>query len=1137
MMKLLKLRKARYIARKNERTEVGMKEQEKKLLLIDTYSILYRAYHGSAKNMSLSDGTPIFAVYIFMKILLRFLELVKPSHILFALDKKGKTFRHHIYEDYKSTRKPMPEDLSVQIPYLMKFLEKSSFPHLGVEGYEADDVIGSVSHWASKHGFQSFILTGDRDDLQLLEEKVHVLYPERMGNYTHYTPAVFEEKYGFPVQDFVDYKALLGDSSDNIPGVKGIGEVIATKLIKAFKNLENLYQKIDEILLSEGIEGSDEEKNRSLFSLKKLKHEESASGLSSTVIKKLVNDKEMAFYSRKLSKIYLEIPATWTEETLLFPDTEVSQLFTYLKELHFHSILEQFYSFEEERALLLQARGKQNDLQLDGGQKKNLPPSKKRPVSDVPTFSMVDGENTEEDGHIDTSTSWEAEEIFEENFSASIPRTEKAFAPSPLIFRASFPHMNWMEKESSFYNLVEDPQRCAPYYFIHTEAEEARAYAKLLGEKVQAKDGLSPQFPSILFLHSHKEQKGLHLYLLALEDFDRLFVQLLKEEREKKKLEKEKIASWEELALREEDLKRSLQIAQASQAVEVIPSAWTYEQEKKSPQTLYEKNSLNQVQDAVLRQILEKGIYAKRTSFIFDEIKWFFKQVPSLQNLVLNDEETWLLLDSLFLMDYSLGGLLSSNHILELVDKHSYQHAKVEKYYLAQGKLEVLEEEEIEEEQGKRVRKPKLLDWLYFSALPYLPALYQSLLDKFKENISMHSFMRYVDLPLHLVVSEMEKKGIKVKREKLQELHQSYTEEIAQLEATVMKRANKPFNLNSPTQLAHFLYEDLKLPKRRKKKTSTAQKELDALRSIDPVIELIERHRFLQKIDSTFLQSLLANSEDDGRVHSHFHLNLTNTGRLSSSHPNLQNIPIKEEEGLEIRSCFVSEKGKCLLIADYSQIELRILAHMAEDETMKEAFLKKLDIHSQTAQSLFGKSDISADERRIGKTINFSVIYGISKYSLSKDLHIGLEEAQNYIQAYYARYRKIAHYMEDVVHQGKIQGYVQTLFGRRRYVPEFKSENGMVKQFAERVAMNTPIQGTAADLIRLAMIRVAKALEREKHKSFLILQVHDELLLEVDETEVQEVSELLKRAMEEAFPFEVPLIADVKKVYNWKEAK
>ena len=846
-----------------------------KLMILDGNSIVNRAFYG-VRMLNAPDGTPSNAVYGFTAILQRLLEEQKPEAVCVAFDLKAPTFRHLEYDAYKAQRKPMPEELAVQIPILKELLDAMGIRRYELEGYEADDILGTAAAVCQREGWDCAIVTGDKDSLQLISAGTTVCNVKtRMGQTEtiNYTPALFREEYGFEPERMVDLKALMGDSSDNIPGVPGVGEKTAMDLIRRYGTIDNIYAGLDSLDIKAGVR------------------------------KKLREGEESARKSYWLATIARDIPIHFVPEENLWNRDYQPSLYPLMKRLGFNKFIEKW--------------GLEPDSAPAGGAPAGM---------------------------------------------------ERIDAPDAGLLRRA----------------IEKAERVA----------------------VLPVEGLDS---------------------LEICDGERVYT-----------------AAWNSLGEEYNPLLRLLF----------------------GPKT---KKIGQNVKD-LIGLLLKEGLPAE--GFIFD---------TALAGYLLDATGS----------DYSpqrlsarwLGGEQSGAEAL---------------YHLCgvlDGKLKELK-----------------MDELYYS----------------------------IELPLCRVLADMEQAGFFVDRKALYEFGESLNGDIARLQEAIWGHAGHEFNINSPKQLGEVLFDQLMLPSGKKTKTgwSTNADVLEKLRGKHPIIEQVLEFRMLAKLKSTYADGLLKVISPDGRIHTSFQMTVTATGRLSSTEPNLQNIPVRRALGAQIRKMFVAAPGMTLVDADYSQIELRLLAHISGDETMREAFLSGEDFHSVTASKVFNVplSEVTPTLRSRAKAVNFGIVYGISAFSLAQDIGVWPSEAKTYMDAYMEKYPGVRDYMKNIVVQAREDGYVSTLFGRRRELPELKSSNFNMRSFGERVALNMPIQGTAADIIKLAMVNVQKRLSAEGMKSRLILQVHDELIVECPEGEADKAAEILRQEMENAVSLAVPLTVDVHAGHSWAEA-
>lgn len=869
-----------------------------KLVAIDGNSIMNRAFYGimNSKLLMTSDGIYTNAIYGFLSILNKLLQDENPDYICVAFDLKAPTFRHKKYEEYKATRKGMPDELRVQMPIIKDILKAMNIKILELEGYEADDILGTISKYGDENGMDVLLLTGDRDYLQLATNKVTVRIPTtKMGktDYADYTPEVIYEKFGIEPMQFIEIKGLMGDTSDNIPGVPGVGEKTAFSLITKYKNLDTIYNALDSGEELEGIKG-------------KLKE-------------KLVENKDLAYLSRELGTIYKEVPLAITIEDIKRVEPNNDELYNLFAKLQLKKFIESM----------------------------NLKANENKVVS---------------------------------------------------IFDDSKIEIEDLEKLE-----LKDIKELAYYY---DDGLAVYANEKAYYKKNPSKKDLEKIFASNVLKIGFKE-KEMYLKLKQMDIIPN-------------------------------NLMFDLEIA----AYIMNPSKSTYK--------------LDDIIMEELNIIVENKTSNEQISFegFGDEVK--------------DNKE-------------------------ELAKYARYIYKCKEKY-----------EEELKE----------------------------------KEQLKLFS---EVEMPLVKVLAEMEYIGVYVDKEMLKDYSVSLNQKVDELTKDIYQTAGIEFNINSPKQLGDVLFEKLNLPIIKKTKTgySTDGDVLEKLKEEHPVIDKILEYRTLSKLKATYVDGMLPLiNEKTQRIHAKFNQTVTATGRISCADPNLQNIPIRTEIGRELRKIFVAKEGCMLIDADYSQVELRVLAHMSGDETMIKAFNDDVDVHAMTASQVFNVplGEVTKQMRSEAKAVNFGIVYGISDFGLATNIGIGRKKAKEYIEKYFEKYPKIKEYMDNAVEHCKEKGYVETLWGRRRYVPEIKSNNYNVRQFGERVAMNAPIQGTAADIIKIAMVNIEKELEERKLKSKLILQVHDELVIEAPEDEIEISKELLVRNMQNVIKMKVPLKAEAGIGKTWYEA-
>lgn len=874
------------------------------MLIIDGSSLFFRAFY-ALPLLKTKRGLYTNAVYGFVSMMENAIEQIDPDHLLVCFDQKGRTFRHELYSDYKGTRQKTPTELDQQWPYLMEILKSMKIKTVDSPEYEADDLAGTVASLAKDEGQKVYLLTGDRDYLQLVDENVFALLTKKgITNLEVYDVDRIKKEYELTPDQLIDLKGLMGDSSDNIPGVPGIGEKTGIKLLKDFHSLEGVYDHIDDV------------------SGKKRKEN-------------LIEFQQQAFLSKKLGEIITDMPLDFELEDLKREPYDLDSL-------------RELYSKYEFFTLLKRLPGEEGEV--------------------------------------------------EETKVESLKLTSMKEALSSVVGR---------DKVMVYIVTDEKPYR----------------------------DG------KILYLLLSDLEKGYIVKEPSDEDFMAM----------KELLEDEKVS------ICGIDLKELFLFAfQAGMDI---------------------------------------------TGVDFDSAIAEYLLDPAKSNY-------------------------SPSHLIGLYENYT---VVAPEEFLGKGKKKK-SPLEMEEEMIK-----------YLSEIhTYLPKVMESQKKKL-EDLQMWDLFSTIEMPLVETLASMEFEGMTCDIAVLEDIGENLTVEIDGLEKKIYELAGREFNINSPKQLSEVLFEDLELKPIKKTKTgySTNQEVLEKLADDHDIINLILDYRQLSKIQSTYVEGLKAEITEDGKIHSTFQQTVTATGRISSTEPNLQNIPIKTEVGRSIRKAFVAEDDHILIDADYSQIELRILAHVSKDEVMQVAFNEGADIHTTTASQVFhvDRSDVTKLMRSRAKAVNFGIVYGISDYGLSQDLNISRKEAKEYIDNYLRKFSGVHEFMEEIVETGKEQGYVETLFHRRRYIPELSAKNFSVRSFGERIALNMPIQGTAADMIKKAMVEVYGKLKEKHLKSKLLLQVHDELIVEAPADEAESVKQLLVETMEAALPLSIPVKVDVETGENWYESK
>ena len=891
-----------------------------KLIVVDGNSIVNRAFYGIMGNRMLqtADGTYTNAVYGFLAILFKELDDVKPDHIAVAFDLKAPTARHKMYEGYKAQRKGMPEELACQMPILKNVLRAMNITIIEKEGYEADDILGTLSRIGEKEGLEVVLLTGDRDSFQLATEKVKIYLPRTKAGKTEteiFDRNKIKEVYGLEPKQMIEVKGLQGDTSDNIPGVPGIGEKTALSLIQEYGDIDSLYKKVEE--------GTDNLKGKQR--------------------EKIIEGKDLAYLSRTLGTINLETPLDCSIKDLELKEWNKPEVLKLFKELRFNRYIERF------------------GLDLEGEEK-----------------------------------------IKEEKVEIQFDKKE--------ISKEEFEKIKSEIKEEKV------------FYFSMSTKEDANSILKKKAKTITIYD-----------------EKNNIVYAYKLENINEI----------KDLLEAEDIlkVSYE--------LKEIIILAKESN-IEPVNMMFDI---RIAGYLLNSTTNLYSIPDLM-------------KSFLDIDIE--FKEEKQKQMTLFDNEESNDISENEYLKAYCIGKL------------------------------------------------KKVLE------------------DELKKNEMLELF-NTIEMPVLDVLADMQYRGIYIDKNELIEYGNELKQRIEELTKSIYELAGEEFNVNSPKQLGEILFEKLKLPVIKKTKSgySTDVDTLEKLQSEHEIIEKILEYRTLAKLNSTYIEGMLPFINIDGRIHSCFHQTVTATGRLSSSDPNLQNIPTRIEIGKKLRKVFKPKEGYVFVDADYSQIELRVLAAVSKDETMIKGFLEGADIHSHTASVVFNVpiEEMTKELRSKAKAVNFGIVYGISDFGLAGQIHTSRKQAKEYIDSYLEKYNGIRNFMYDVVEEAKKKGYIDTLYHRRRYIPELNSKNYMVRKFGERVAMNTPIQGTAADIMKIAMINVYRALKEKKLKSKILVQVHDELLIETAEDELEIVKKLLVENMESAANLAVPLKVEAEVGKNWYEAK
>jgi len=905
-----------------------------KLVLIDGNSIANRAFYGimGSKMLTTSDGKFTNAVYGFLAILFKILEDIKPEYMVVAFDLKAPTARHKLYEGYKANRHGMPNELAEQMPIIKQVLRAMNIDIIEKEGYEADDILGTLAKYGEKEGLQVTILSGDRDTFQLVSDNIKIRIPRtKMGKteVEDFDKEKIKEVYGLEPRQLIEVKALQGDTSDNIPGVPGIGEKTALSLIQKYKNIDELYSKIE-------------------------KNEDDLKGKQR---EKIIENKELAYLSKTLGTINLEVPIEETLEKFKVKEWNKQAVLEIFKELKFNRYIERF---------------------------------------------GLQGEETDKD------------------------------------------------KPKELYNIVED---CNLEELELKITKNKICFFNISTEKIEDKEKIIQEEIIAISIYMQEENKVYYIKKEINEFRD--FI--------KKIFENEEI----------------------------------------------EKYGFN---------LTKTYILLKQENIEMKNIKYDIEVAAYILNPTQNK--------------YTIQGL--AEEYLNLEIEEYLKSFGIEEKQNEQLNLFDMQETNKDEQENNNKYEETIIAYC-------INKLYNVTMKKLEE-INAKELFENIDMPTVEVLSSMQWNGMRVDEKELDRYGIEIKEKLDLLTSEIYELAGEEFNINSPKQLGEILFDKLKLPVVKKNKSgySTDVDVLEKLRVEHPIIEKLLEYRQVMKLNSTYVEGLKPYiNQKTKRIHSFFHQTITATGRISSTEPNLQNIPTRMELGKRLRKIFIPEVGKIYIDADYSQIELRVLAHISKDEHMIEAFNKGEDIHKQAASKVLNIpiEEVTKEQRSDAKAVNFGIVYGISDFGLAGQLNISRKKAKEYIDQYLNQYKGIKAFMENITEEAKEKGYVETLYKRRRYIPELTSNNFMVRQFGARAAMNTPIQGTAADIMKIAMISVYQKLKENNLKSKIVLQVHDEMMIEALIEEKEQVKKIIKESMENVIKLEVPLLADMSEAYNWYECK
>ena len=900
-----------------------------KFVLVDGNSIMNRAFYGimGSKMLTTKDGKYTNAVYGFLAILFKLLDDIQPQYMAVAFDLKAPTARHKMYEGYKANRHGMPDELAEQMPIIKEVLRAMNIDIIEMEGYEADDILGTLSCYGEAKNLDVTILSGDRDTFQLATDKVTIRIPHTKGGKTEtdeYNREKIIEKYGLEPKQLIEVKGLQGDASDNIPGVPGVGEKTALKLVQKYGSIENLYKKIEE--------GQDDLKGKQR--------------------EKIVENKELAELSRTLGTINTKVPIKDDLTDLKVEEWDKEKVLELFKNLNFNRYIDRFN---------LRENGESENKQ----EIKELYKSVGKSLKDV--IGIIKNKNEMTFNLVTKSVENQSKIIKEQIIGMSVYNNEN--------------------KE---------------VYYVNLENNEIQEFKEIFEEEKIRKIGIDLSKTYILLKQENINIKGIY-YDIAIASY---------------------IINPTNNKLKIEDLIQN--------DLEIDIETFIGKEETQAQITLFDVQEENNKQAEIKKE--KSNLYA-----------------------------------------YSI--------------------------------------EKIKEKTEKELEEIECLDLFY-----------------------------NIDMPTIEVLSNMQWNGMYVDKTELEQFGKELTDKLEVITKIIYEMAGEEFNINSTKQLGEILFEKMKLPVVKKTKSgySTDVDVLEKLKKEDPIIEQILEYRQLMKLNSTYVEGLKQYiNPETKRIHSFFHQTITATGRISSTEPNLQNIPTRFELGKRVRKVFKPQEGCVYIDADYSQIELRVLASISEDSHMIEAFKEGQDIHKQAASKVFKTpiDEVTKEQRSNAKAVNFGIVYGISDFGLGEQLGIGRKQAKKYIDEYLTQYSGINQFMDNIKEEAKEKGYVKTLFNRRRYIPELKSNNYMVRQFGARAAMNTPIQGTAADIMKIAMLKVFKEIEKRGLKSKIVLQVHDEMMLEVPIGEQQEIQEIMKNCMESAADLKVPLVAEISEANNWYDCK
>lgn len=1043
---------------------------DEKIVLIDGNSIMNRAFYATYGRGFISpDGRSTNAIYGFLQILFKLIEEEKPKYLAVAFDLKGKNKRNEIYREYKAGRHSMPEDLKEQMDMIKEILECMQIKIVQKAGVEADDILGTIAKKASNENLKTIILTGDRDYFQLVDEYIVIRYPKtimKKTEYIYFDEAKINEEYTLKPKDLIELKALMGDSSDNIPGVKGIGEKTAIKLVSEYKTIDKLYEAI----------------------------EKGEAELSKGVLNKLKADKENAFMSRILGTIDINLK----EDEFQFDLKEIElktwktkEFLEYLVKLNMKSIIDKLNLKNNESETLEKELNKKEAEKLE----------KINNVENLVEFLKSNEEI------IDENTTLEIFENLKDinvlNYNESKEKLEKIKQEAKnvgeiyilSIYREIIPARSIFEyekRELLLLNLV--------YKYLNLNIADGLDH-KLYSQSISKEE--------IEYLNLAINLNGKYnIYTVKPEEI----IEILEDEKIIKKGYgfRKLIVGLKEIEIETKNIVFDAKVV------------------------AYLLNS--NIGKYTLEDILLRNTKINTGSFLgkYNEIILSYKEFTKEENKILTALKKILEYKTTSL-DYSMFSNLD-DLIAEITKTKNLNEKEIKDIIFKLDKqLANLKEIFSRFENFKKQMQEEKYNFVLSICI-----LEKILMPKLDETNQTKLYTE-IENKLISVLADIQYQGIHLNQEKLLKLGEEIKEELEIIENRIYKFAGYSLNISSPQQISKLLFEDLKLPIIRKTKTGYST-DVETLKKLEPYHEIIKyilEYRELAKLYSTYVLGLLNSvNTKTGKIHSNFNQTVTATGRISSTEPNMQNIPVRKELGKKIRGVF--EPSKNLFIdADYSQIELRVLADMSEDEQMIKAFNNGLDIHKSTASTIFNipLDEVTKEYRGYAKAVNFGIIYGISDFGLSEGTGLSIQEASKYIKMYLEKYSNVKKFMDDTVVFAKQNEFVQTKYGRIRYVENINSKNHIIKEAAKRIAMNAPIQGTAADIMKLSMIKVHEELNKNNLKSKLILQVHDEILVDTVFEEEQKVTEIIKECMENIVKLKVDLKVDIEKGKNWEESK